>query len=443
MPPKQNCYVCSNCGIVSPKWAGKCEGCQAWNSLEINTSIRKNSKKNLSPNDLFISLNDVDEKFQTRLTSGIAEFDRVTGGGLVPGSVILLGGNPGIGKSTLMLQIVSHLSNNYMCIYASGEEGLAQIKVRGKRLNVNQEKFSLSTCTDILQLTRGFEQTKDLDVVIIDSIQTMTHPDIEAASGTVSQIRAVCQVLIDSAKRYNYTVIMIGHVTKEGVFAGPKLLEHMVDTVLYFDGDNSLDFRVLRTVKNRFGPTNEIGVFEMNEEGLKEVTNPSSLFLSSDQTLVSGTAITASIEGTRPILCEVQTLISQSYLPSPRRVSIGYDNNRLSMLTAVLSTRCKLPLGDKDIYLNIAGGLTLKDPATDLAVSAALISSLKNEAVSQKNVYCGEIALSGQIRPVRMIDQRLKESAKLGFENIICKGNKIKSKEISVCNIDHVRELVG
>ncbi len=422
------------------KWNGKCEGCGQWNTIaqEVSTSKRKK----IQPDEIFTPLGEVEEHHYKRIVTDIGEFDRVTGGGFVPGSVILLGGNPGIGKSTLMLQILARLSQRQQCIYVSGEEGLAQIKMRASRLQIDQDKCVLSTCTNVLQLTSAFEQTPNLGVVIIDSIQTMSHPDIDAAPGTVSQVRACSQALIDSTKRHNYIMIIIGHVTKDGIFAGPKLLEHMVDTVLYFDGDGSLDYRILRTIKNRFGTTNEIGVFEMGQEGLMEIANPSSIFLSHDKTPVSGSAIAVSMEGTRPILCEIQTLISPSFLASPRRVSIGYDNNRLSMLTAVLIARCKLGLGDKDIYVNIAGGLTLKDTAADLAIVAALISSLKNQPLSNQTVYCGEIALSGQIRPVRMLEQRMKEAEKLGFTQIVCaEYGKNSQKKIELNPIAHVREL--
>lgn len=435
-------FTCNSCGTIYNKWSGKCEGCQQWNTITQEISTTSTSKRQkVRPEDIFTPLKDVEDQHYKRLLTGISEFDRVTGGGLVPGSVILLGGHPGIGKSTLMLQILARLSQKQQCVYVSGEEGLAQIKMRAGRLQVDQHKCVLSTCTNVTQLTSALEQTPNLGVVIVDSIQTMSHPDVDAAPGTVSQVRAASQTLIDSAKRHNYVMILIGHVTKDGVFAGPKLLEHMVDTVLYFDGDGSLDYRILRTIKNRFGATNEIGVFEMGQEGLVEITNPSSIFLSQDKTPVSGTAIAVSMEGTRPILCEIQTLISPSFLASPRRVSIGYDNNRLSMLTAVLISRCKLPLGDKDIYVNIAGGLSLKDTAADLAIVAALISSLKNEPLSSNTVYCGEIALSGQVRPVRMLELRLKEAEKLGFEALVCADHKLKAKSIDLRTIAHVFEL--
>lgn len=434
-------FTCNSCGTIYNKWSGKCDGCQQWNTIiqEVSTAKRKKVKSE----DIFITLKDVETQYHKRLLTGISEFDRVTGGGLVPGSVVLLGGNPGIGKSTLMLQILACLSRKLQCVYVSGEEGLAQIKMRAGRLQVDEQQCVLSTCTNVLDLTSALEQTPELGVVIVDSIQTMSHPDVDAAPGTVSQVRAASQTLIDSAKRHNYVMILIGHVTKDGIFAGPKLLEHMVDTVLYFDGDGSLDYRILRTIKNRFGATNEIGVFEMGQEGLVEIANPSSVFLSHDKTPVSGTAIAVSMEGTRPILCEIQTLISPSFLASPRRVSLGYDSNRLSMLTAVLTSRCKLPLGDKDIYVNIAGGLSLKDTAADLAIVAALISSLKNQPLSPQTVYCGEIALSGQIRPVRMLEQRIKEAEKLGFETIVCSDHKLKSKQIELRTVAHVLELGG
>ena len=430
-------YTCTACGVVTPKWSGKCDSCFEWNS--IVEEIDSRSKKRKVNADIFSTLDTIESMNMKRLKTDMDEFDRVCGGGIVPGSVILIGGAPGIGKSTLMLQLASQITNKGICAYATGEEGLSQVKIRAERLKTNHDNFFMTTTTDILELTVAFESLKGLGVAIIDSVQTMTHPDIDAPAGSVSQIRAVTQTLVDSAKRFGYAVLLIGHVTKEGGLAGPRVLEHMVDAVLYFDGDAQYDYRILRTNKNRFGPTNEIGIFRMTQSGLEEVKNPSSLFLNEGAS-VSGTSIAAGIEGTRVILCEVQALATTSYLPSPRRVDVGWDHNRLATLVAVIQSRCKIPLNDKDIYLNFAGGVSFKEPALDLAVAAALMSAVYDKPNNNKTAFIGEVSLSGSIRPVLHLDERIKEAKKLGFTNIYCNCSQEVIPE-GVTKVTHLRDV--
>lgn len=426
-------YVCNNCGLQLAKWSGKCEGCNSWNSI-VEEEI-PSSTVHVSFDKIFSHLDKVDLVNIQRIKTEISEFDRVCGGGIVPGSVVLIGGSPGIGKSTLMLQVVSKLAKNNVCAYVTGEEGLGQVKIRADRLKIKGSNFFLANSTNILELISSFEQIKDLGVVILDSIQTMGHPDINAPAGSVTQVRAITHLLVESAKKNNYAILLIGHVTKEGALAGPKILEHMVDTVLYFDEDLQNDYRLLRTTKNRFGPTSEVGVFMMTAEGLEAVKNPSTLFLMNDSK-VSGTAVTAGFEGTRVILCEVQTLATKSYLPSPRRVSLGWDNNRLSMIIGVLQSRCKIPLDNKDVYVNFSGGLTLKEPATDLAVAVALMSAIYEKVTPDDSIYIGEVSLSGTVRPVSHMVERIKEAKKLGFKKIFC-----NSDTKDVVQVKHLLDL--
>lgn len=425
-------FVCSDCNATHSKWSGHCHACGAWNTIVEDTgSKRKKTNKNIFQNTHETNI----ERVQTK----IEEFDRVCGGGLVPGSIILIGGNPGIGKSTLTLQILSALSKKHTCAYVSGEESTAQIQLRAQRLNVDKDDFLMTTETNVLDLVSSLEQIKDLKIVIIDSIQTMQNPEIESYPGSIAQIRSVSSILMESAKKKNYIVILIGHVTKEGLIAGPKILEHMVDTVLYFDNDPQGDFRILRTTKNRFGNTNEIGIFSMTVEGLQEIRNPSILFLSNkEEQAVSGTAICAGIEGTRPILYEIQALVTSSFLASPRRVSVGTDSNRLSMLVAVLQSRCRLPFGQKDIYLNISGGLKISETAADLAIVAALISALKNKPNPKETVYFGEVSLSGKIRNVNASDQRIKEAKKLGYKKAFCNNEP----DSFIKAVTHIQNLI-
>ena len=375
-------YICAECGGVHIKWSGKCSDCNGWNTLNAelvdNNSVKK-IHSNLDVID-FVSISG-SEEIPKRLVSGIEDFDRVCGGGIVPSSVVLVGGDPGIGKSTLLFQVLANLSKNKKCAYVSGEEGISQVRLRAKRLGLGDTNLKLAAATQIEEIISALSSNDDLDVIVIDSIQTMTSYLSESSSGTVSQVRICCQELIKFAKNKNVAIILVGHVTKEGTIAGPRVLEHMVDAVLSFEGQRDNHYRILRAQKNRFGPCDEIGIFEMKGEGLVCVKNPSALFLPHHQDDISGSVIFAGIEGTRTILCEVQALIASSPLPMPRRTCIGYDIGRLNMILAVLQTRCSLNLSNKDVFLNIAGGLKIMDPSADLAVAMAIVSSL------QKKIY--------------------------------------------------------
>lgn len=383
-----------------------------------------------------------------RLTTGIKEFDRATGGGLVPGSALLVGGDPGVGKSTILMQVAAAVSGETDCLYISGEEAIDQLRLRATRLGVADTPVQLASATSVRDIAATLDNPNGPGLVIIDSIQTMYVDSVESAPGTVSQVRTSAHELIRMAKRAGFCVILVGHVTKEGTIAGPRVLEHMVDTVLYFEGERGHPFRILRAVKNRFGATDEIGVFEMGEKGLAEVENPSALFLADRDASVSGAAVFAGIEGTRPVLVEIQSLIAQSSLATPRRAVVGWDGARLAMLIAVLDARAGVQLGNADVYLNVAGGLRIGEPAADLAVMASLLSSLSGFALPANTVVFGEVGLSGEVRPVAHADQRLKEAAKLGFEHALAPVRKKASTGsaatgISVTDISHVSDLVA
>ncbi len=417
-PKKQ--FVCQSCGNVYSRWIGKCEQCNQWNTLveENNSKPSGILSKSTGKKIKFEKLNDVSYEY-SRIKTNLNELDRVIGGGFVPGSVTLIGGDPGIGKSTLLLQLVGNLSNQKeKCIYVSGEESLSQVKMRAERLGVKNNDIEFASITNASDIAITINSELKRCVLIIDSIQTMYLPQLDSSPGTVSQVRASAHELIIAAKKTNTVLILIGHLTKDGAIAGPKVLEHMVDTVLYFEGDNNFQYRILRSFKNRFGANNEIGVFEMLSNGLKEIVNPSAMFLSDRQKNISGTAIFAGLEGTRPILVEIQALVTHSTLATPRRVIVGWDISRLSMLCAVLEARCKIHLSNMDIFLNIAGGIRLFEPAADLAVAAAIISSVKNIPLSFSSVFFGEVGLSGEIRKVNQPELRIKEAYKLGFNKI-------------------------
>ena len=440
-------YVCQICSSIYKKWIGKCEQCNEWNSL-IEEVIAKPlgpfSKSKGQKINFEILNNDVIE--YPRIKTNLNEIDRVVGGGLVSGSATLIGGDPGIGKSTLLLQLVGNLSKNKEnCIYISGEESISQIKMRADRLGIVDKNIKFASITDASDISMTIKEMKKRCVIIIDSIQTMYLPQIGSLPGTVNQVRACTNELINAAKNSNSILILIGHVTKDGSIAGPRVLEHMVDTVLYFEGDTHFQYRILRSIKNRFGPTNEIGVFEMLSNGLKEIENPSELFLSDRQKNVSGSSIFAGLEGTRPILVEVQALVTPSNLPSPRRTIVGWDIARLSMLSAVLEARCKIHLSNMDIFLNIAGGIKINEPAADLAVAAAIISSVKNIPLSFSSVFFGEVGLSGEVRKVSQPELRVKEAYKLGFDEIILPSKqKLTIKEkLSYTNITLLSDLVN
>ena len=403
-----------------PRWTGKCDSCGGWNTVteEVTESAPKGLGTKPGRRIDFVSLEGA-EKQAPRRRSGIEEFDRVLGGGLVPGAAVLIGGDPGIGKSTLLLQVVTRLAAGGRCAYVSGEEALDQIRLRAARLDVAQAPVDLAAATNVRDIVATLDAADAPDVVVIDSIQTMYVDTIESAPGTVSQVRASAQELIRVAKRRGIAVLLVGHVTKEGHIAGPRVLEHMVDTVLYFEGERGHQFRILRGVKNRYGPTDEIGVFEMTERGLIEVTDPSAQFLGDRRDDVSGACVFAGMEGTRPLLVEIQALVAPSPFGTPRRAVVGWDSGRLAMVMAVLEARCGVVVGANDVYLNVAGGLRIAEPAADLAVAAALLSSLSGTPVPRGTVVFGEVGLSGEVRAVAQTDARLKEAAKLGFSSAI------------------------
>lgn len=442
-------YVCQSCGSVFSKWNGKCEGCNEWNTIieekvtlspitgkSLNDNL--NSTKSIDIIQLDENINDV-----TRTASCSSELDRVLGGGFVSGSAILIGGDPGIGKSTLLLQTFVRLSaKEHQCFYVSGEESVNQIKLRGMRLKDKSNSLMLASATSLNEIIKSVNAMPELEFLVIDSIQTIFSEAIESAPGSVSQVKACAFELIRLAKSRNITLILVGHVTKDGTIAGPKVLEHMVDTVLYFEGEKTLQFRVLRAVKNRFGAANEIGVFEMNELGLNEVANPSSIFLPENGEELPGSCIFVGLEGTRPILLEIQALVVPSFLPTPRRAVVGWDINRLAMMIAVLNSRFGINLLDKEVYLNVTGGLRINEPAADLAVLVALISAHKNLSVSRETVFFGEVGLSGELRNVVNYDARINEAGKLGFKQAFTPIPKKKiSCEMSISGIKHIREL--
>ncbi len=411
-------FVCQNCGNATSKWSGRCDACGEWNTI-AEEAPRENLPKGVSGGKGGRKIEFVALKGQMapppRRKTGIGELDRVCGGGLVAGSAILVGGDPGIGKSTLMLQVTAKLAENAVCVYITGEEAVDQVRLRALRLGMQQAPVQLAAATNVRDIVASMETGTPPDVVVIDSIQTMFSDAVDSAPGTVTQVRTCAHELIRVAKKRGFTLFLVGHVTKEGTLAGPRVLEHMVDTVLYFEGDRGHQFRILRAVKNRFGPTDEIGVFEMTDMGLNEVLNPSALFLAERRGNVSGSCVFAGIEGTRPVLVEIQALVAASGLGTPRRAVVGWDTARLNMVLAVLEARGGLAFGGYDIYLNVAGGLRIQEPAADLAVAAALVSAFTGDPVPADAVVFGEIGLSGEVRAVAQRDLRLKEAAKLGF----------------------------
>jgi DNA repair protein RadA/Sms len=412
-------FICQNCGAAFSRWQGKCDACGEWNTLSeestgrpVGPPGRRSSKGRLFALEPLAG----EAHDAPRLPSGIAEFDRVTGGGFVRGSVLLVGGDPGIGKSTLLIQAAAALARaGHRTVYISGEEAVAQVRLRAERLGLRDTAVELASETAVEDIIATLAEGATPRLVIIDSIQTMWTDAVESAPGTVTQVRGSAQALIRFAKKSGTAIILVGHVTKDGQIAGPRVVEHMVDAVLSFEGEGSHQFRILRAVKNRFGPTDEIGVFEMTGSGLREVLNPSELFLSQRDLGQPGTAVFASIEGTRPLLVEIQALVAPTSLGTPRRAVVGWDPSRLSMVLAVLEAHCGVRLGSHDVYLNVAGGMRIQEPAGDLAAAAALVSSLVNAPLPADAVYFGEVSLSGAVRPVAQGGARLKEAAKLGF----------------------------
>lgn len=417
-------FVCQNCGATAPRWAGKCPSCEEWNTLveETDTGPPPGSGLTKASKGRAISLETLkgSSRRTPRIPTGLEELDRVTGGGLVPGSALLIGGEPGIGKSTLLLQLASAIAGRGgRSLYFSGEEAIDQVRLRAERLGLAEAPVGLAAETHLSTILATLDSEPSAQLIVIDSIQTLWSDTLEAAPGTVSQVRAATQSLIRHAKRHGAALLLVGHVTKDGQIAGPKVIEHMVDTVLYFEGERGHPFRILRAVKNRFGPTDEIGVFEMASEGLRQVKNPSELFLGDRDASAPGTAVFAGIEGTRPLLVEIQALVAPSALGTPRRAVVGWDSNRLSMLLAVLDARCGVSFAQSDVYLNVAGGLKITEPAADLAAAAALLSSFSGKPLPPETVFFGEISLSGAVRAAANTAGRLKESQKLGFSSAV------------------------
>lgn len=446
---KTTVFFCQSCGYESSKWMGQCPGCREWNTF-VEETVDKKAEKILSSDHgkthKPVSLNSIVMEQEERIQTGVQEFDRVLGGGIVPGSLVLVGGDPGIGKSTLLLQICQILSQmKRSTLYISGEESLQQIKIRADRIGQFTDSLHL-LCETNLNTIRAMIEREKPQIVIIDSIQTMYSEDITSAPGSVSQVREATSAFMQIAKGVGITIFIVGHVTKEGVVAGPRVLEHMVDTVLYFEGDRHAAYRILRSVKNRFGSTNEIGVFEMGSNGLKQVLNPSEYMLSGKPEGASGSIVTCSLEGTRPILLEVQALVCRSNFGIPRRTAAGADMNRLNLLMAVLEKRNGMPMGNCDAYVNIAGGIRMTEPALDLGIVLALVSSFKDISISEKTICFGEVGLSGEVRAVNMAQQRVQEAKKLGFETCIlpkvCLKNIGKTEGIQLIGVSDVREAI-
>lgn len=423
-------YICSECGFESPKWYGKCPSCGEWNTLneELNTQQPKSAFSNsFSAVNQVLALDDICGENDERIPTKIEEFDRVLGGGIVKGSLVLLSGDPGIGKSTILLQICQNLgSKGQRILYVSGEESANQIKLRAVRIGVTTNNLFILSQTDLATIVECIKAEKP-DIVIIDSIQTMVYEQVNSSAGSITQVRECTNVFMHTAKGLGIPIFIVGHVNKDGAIAGPKVLEHIVDTVLYFEGERNYSYRILRGVKNRFGSTNEIGVFEMTADGLKEVLNPSLMMISGRPKNTSGTCVACVMEGTRPILAEVQGLICATGFGTPRRMSTGFDYNRMSMLLAVLEKRAGYFFNNMDAYVNVVGGLKLDEPAADLTVALALVSSLKDKAVDDKTIAFGEVGLAGEIRAVNNCEQRIAEAKRLGFERCIIPFHNYKS----------------
>jgi DNA repair protein RadA/Sms len=442
-------FTCTACGAAHTKWSGRCEACGAWNTIVEEAPLSAGpAAKSLGGSwgkRVALSTLATSEPNPPRVASGMGELDRVLGGGLVPASAILVGGDPGIGKSTLLLQgAASFARAGLKCVYVTGEEASAQVRMRAARLGLADAPVLLAAETNLRDILTTLEAEMP-GLAVIDSIQTMWADNVESAPGSVAQVRAAAHELTTFAKRRGMSVVLVGHVTKEGQIAGPRVVEHMVDTVLYFEGERGHQFRILRAVKNRFGPADEIGVFEMTGAGLAEVANPSALFLSERDTPAAGSVVFAGIEGTRPLLCEIQALVAPAPAGQARRSVVGWDGGRLGMILAVLEARCGIPFAGMDVYLNVAGGLRINEPAADLAVAAALLSSREDRALPAETVVFGEISLSGAVRPVGQTEQRLKEARKLGFTAALMPDDKKATPEagLTVQKIPDLAALVG
>jgi DNA repair protein RadA/Sms len=434
-------YICSNCGYESLRWIGKCPECESWNSF-VEELVESGKKKHTTSKSVVAisRINEIVATEEDRIKTNIEEFDRVLGGGLMPGSVVLLGGDPGIGKSTLAMQACANLKAPVL--YVSGEESSKQIKLRAERLKITSNDFYVMPETDLHTILDTIEKISP-SVVVIDSIQTVALSELDNSPGTMTQIRECTAALMEEAKKKHFCVIVIGHVTKEGLIAGPKILEHIVDTVIQFEGEHHHSFRILRAQKNRFGSTNEIGVFEMHEDGLVEVKNPSKLFLSERERKTSGSVVTSSIEGSRPILLEVQALVTPSNFGNPQRVATGFDYRRLAILLAVIEKRAGFRLSANNVFLNMAGGIRITEPAIDLAVCCSIASSLLDKVIDSETVIIGEVGLGGEVRSVGHIDKRIQEAEKLGFKSIIIPSYNNKSEKDSIIKIVPVENLVS
>jgi DNA repair protein RadA/Sms len=452
MAKASRAFICQACGAITSRWSGKCASCGEWNSIIEEAAPSgspalvaiKGGKGRLATLETLATAT----LEAPRLPSGIAELDRVLGGGLVPGSAVLVGGDPGIGKSTLLLQAAASLAGaGSRVVYLSGEEAPAQVRLRAARLGLADAPVALGTETNLANIVATLASAAPPSLIVIDSVQTLWSESVEAAPGTISQLRGCASALISHAKGSGSTLVLVGHVTKDGQIAGPKVIEHMVDTVLSFEGLSGHQFRVLRAMKNRFGPTDEIGVFEMRQDGLREVENPSALFLSDRDRGAPGTAVFGGMEGTRPILVEIQALVAPSLLGTPRRAVVGWDPNRLAMLIAVLEARCGVRLGAHDVYLNVAGGLRLNEPAADLAAASALVSSMSGTPAPEDTVYFGEVSLTGAVRAVSHMDQRLKEAVKLGFTRAVVPASATEGErqasEMRLLPLSQLSELVA
>ena len=446
---KSTAFFCQNCGYESAKWQGQCPACHEWNTFTeepvakiTGSAAVKKAAAEIRP----VRLSEIQTDESQRISSGMEELDRVLGGGIVAGSLMLVGGDPGIGKSTLLLQVCHNLTGTgHKVLYVSGEESVQQIKLRAKRIGDFKDDLML-LCETNLELVRSIIEKIRPEIVVIDSIQTMYHEAVSAAPGSVSQVREATNVLMQIAKGMGISIFLVGHVTKEGVVAGPRVLEHMVDTVLYFEGDRYASYRILRGVKNRFGSTNEIGVFEMRQSGLREVTNPSEYMLDGKPENASGSIVACSMEGSRPILIEIQALVCHTNLPMPRRTTAGTDFNRVNLLLAVLEKRAGMQMSACDVYVNIAGGIRMTEPAIDLGLILALVSSYKDIAIDEKTIAFGEVGLSGEIRSVNMARQRVQEAKKLGFETVLMPKVSMKALQkvegIRIIGLETVRDAM-
>ena len=444
---KNNVFFCQECGYESSKWVGQCPACKAWNTMVEEIVDKKSSVTHRQITEVQVAkLNDVQSSSEKRMDTHIEELNRVLGGGIVPGSLVLVGGDPGSGKSTLLLQTCKSLSDQKIAVlYISGEESLQQIKMRADRIGIFSDEMTL-LCETNLDLIQGVIEERKPQVVVIDSIQTMFRENVNSAPGSVSQVREATSVLMRLAKEQGIAIFVVGHVTKEGTVAGPRVLEHMVDTVLYFEGDRYASYRILRAVKNRFGSTNEIGVFEMCQSGLREVPNPSEYMLDGKPKNASGSIVVCTMEGTRPLLVEIQALVCHSAFGMPRRTAAGVDYNRVNLLMAVLEKNVGVRLADQDAYINIAGGMKVSEPATDLGLVLAIISSFRNRPIAEDMICFGEVGLSGEVRSVNMVEQRIAEAHKLGFKQCIlpkvCMKNIQKPDGMLLKGVENVREAL-